>query len=505
MYASQVKIQIGNSFSDVVGASAELIKLLRYELSYPVSEPGQRAYPQDDGSVKLVYWDGYRRLMNRRGHFPSGLVPRAVRLLRKWGVAVSVADQRQVPPEPMPRWSLPPDFQLRPYQREACARGFGMTRGIFDSPPRSGKTCMMGEMCRLVADTTVITAPTVAIAKQTHEKLLELLIRHGHGWSEGRGEEEIQLLTGGPPKSQRARRQLLRAVVTVCTAKTAAEMSQTWWDRVRCLMVDERHHQAALATYGKINYLSRNAYYRWGYTGTNYRSDPREQVALEAFLGRVVASYSVQDMRDQGVIVPGSVRLLRVQTPPFSRAKDWEALYRRGVVQCGARNDVAASAARQLQEQGHKVLVLVSRIEHGRILESLIPGSRFVQGADGDDVSAAVRQLDAGELTCVIGSPVVGEGLDIPSADALVYVKGGQARVTHTQDVFRVLTGDGIKQRGVVIDFVDAHNPKLLEHAIARMKNYVSLGLQVTVDTAAPICADSRQLGLGPKGGLGIH
>lgn len=495
-------LHVNNARSVIEGLRAETFKLLSYELAYPVAEPGQRVYPQRDGSAaKVVYWDGYARLLKPNGSFPSGLVPRAVRLLRKWRTGVEIRDERKRPMEGVPRWSLPDSFTLRDYQLEACDKAEQMTRGVFDSPPRTGKTVMMAEMARRVADTTVITAPTVPIAKQTHESLLELLVRHGGGWSQKDADFEIQLLTGGPPKSQRARRHLNRAVITVCTADTAVAMSKEWWRKVLCLMVDERHHQAALKTYGQMNDLATGAFWRWGFTGTNFRSNPAEQVALEACLGRIVVSYSIGDMRQRGVLVPGRVRFMSCEAPPIGASVEFQKVYQRGVTRCDPRNATAAAAAAELQAAGRKVLVLVHRIEHGRRLESLIPGSRFVQAEDGDEVREVVAQLDRGELTCVIGSPVVGEGLDIPSADALIYAKGQKARVTHTQDTFRVLTAGGDKRDALIVDFVDRHNQKLLEHSIERMRNYHAMGLEVAIDNQGAPRSQSRQLGFGLDGG----
>jgi superfamily II DNA or RNA helicase len=372
-----------------------------------------------------------------------------------------------------------------------------LTRGVVDSPPRSGKTVMMAELVRQVADTTVITAPTVVIAQQTHEALVELLFAHGQGLSKKAKEEDFALLTGGPPKSFRARRKLNRAFVVVCTADTAAAMSKEWWRKVRCLMVDERHHQAALKTYGKINDKAVEAFWRWGFTGTNFRSNPAEQVALEACLGRVVARYSIQDMLDRGVLVPGRVEFRTFDSKTIPDSVKFDKAYPRGVVRCDERNTVVVDAALCLKDEGRRVLVLVRRIEHGERLEKLIPGSRFVQAKDKEAVRRAVRDLSEGTLRIVIGSPVVGEGLDMPGVDALVYAKGYKARVTHTQDTFRVLTGGGDKKDAVIVDFVDRHNVKLFDHSLIRMRNYLTMLLSVSIDNRVVNRPQSNQLGFG--------
>jgi superfamily II DNA or RNA helicase len=99
----------------------------------------------------------------------------------------------------------------------------------------------------------------------------------------------------------------------------------------------------------------------------------------------------------------------------------------------------------------------------------------------------------------VIGSPVVGEGLDVPSADALIYAKAGKAKVTHVQDTFRVLTGQPGKRPAVIIDFADRHNTKLIDHAVERMHHYLEMGL--TVDMGGPDPLQQQSQGFGPAGG----
>jgi superfamily II DNA or RNA helicase len=480
-----VQIHVGNASSRIEDLRLELVRLLRYELSYLVSEPGVRRHMQPDGSVKTAFWDGYERLMDKKGTFPSGLVPRVCRLLQKWGVGYQIQDHRVRPQEAFPKWTMPSDFALRDYQEAAVLKAEVWGRGVIDSPPRTGKTLMMAELVRRVAAKTVITAPTEPIVRQTYDKLLELFRRNEWTRQVRDCAADFYPLVGGPPKTPEAWEQVHRATVFVATADTAVAMPPGWWDDVVCLITDERHHQAA-KTYREINDLARNAYFRWGFTGTNYRSDPSEQVALECCLGRTVASYGIPEMVNRGVLIKGRVEFWPVEMHGLKTAKFADA-YRRGIVECEVRNQMVIHAATELQRAGRKVLILVHYIEHGDALAKRIHGSKFVQGEDGAEVRKAVSQLDTGELRCLIGSPVVGEGLDCPAADALIYAKGYKAKVTHTQDTFRVLTALPGKPEAVIVDFADRHNNHLIQHSVERMRNYQSMGLTVAVHDRLPL------------------
>jgi superfamily II DNA or RNA helicase len=483
-------LYVGNARSQFEKLPREVFALLRHELSFRAAEPSRRQVMGDDGQIRIVEWDGYTRLMNPRGQIPSGLVPRALRLLRKWQVPLSVQDIRERPEEQMPLWQLKSGFELRDYQIEDSARAVQWGRGVVDSPPRSGKTAMIAELLRQTALKTVVTAPTAPIARQTHARFVDLL----RDWTNGeRCPRDFYLLVGGPPKSAAELKAARAATVFVATADTAVSMPEHWWRTIQALVVDERHHQAS-KTYRRLNDLAVNAYYRWGFTGTNFRSRDGEQVALEACLGRIVARHSVQEMVERRVLVPGRVEFWPMQPQRGYKSARWPASYTNGIVECDPRNQLVALAADLLQRQGRRVLVLVHRIPHGKRLQALIPGSVFVESASAEAVGHALEDLNCGKRTCVIGSPVVGEGLDCPAADALIYAKGMMARVTHTQDMFRVLTACSDrpeKRDAVIIDFADRHNPQLLGHSVERLRTYRRNGLRVDVLPQLPV--DSRQ------------
>jgi len=486
-----VKIRVSNSRAVVSGLSPKLFALLRFELSHEIGQPGIRTSVQrKTGDVVARYWDGWTSLLLPSGVMPAGLLPRAYRLLAKWGTPPVIEDVRQRPDsDPMPLWSLPKGFVLRDYQMRAVEAALVTGRGVIDSPPRSGKTIIQAELLRRIVCRSIITAPTEAIASQTYDKLRELLLC----WSGlGPSYDDFYLLAGGAPTSQKARAALQRAMIVVATDASAVCMPPSFWDSIQCWISDERHHQAS-TTHRQINDLASNAFYRFGFTGTNYRSDTGEHVALEAPLGRTLISYSIADMVGRGVIVPARVEFWPIYRPGLMGAT-FKTAYADGIVTDELRNNAVVLAARLLRDQGRKVLVLVQQIRHGEILQSRIHGSEFVKGEDGAEVRAAVKRLDQGKIRVLIGSPVVGEGLDCPSADALVYAKGRRARVTHTQDTFRVLTADGIKRDAIIIDFADRHNTTLLDHTCDRARNYQLMGIHCTVLDRVPVDTSDQLL-----------
>ena len=173
-----------------------------------------------------------------------------------------------------------------------------------------------------------------------------------------------------------------------------------------------------------------------------------------------------------GRLVPAKIAMVRVHGPRIeSGGYD---LYRDGIVAHDQRNQTLTYAAKLLAHHGKRVLVLTKEVGHAHALAAEIPGAVAVDGTDNDNVDAQLQALAEGRVPVVVGTSVIGEGRDVPAADALVYAAGGKSRVKVTQDYFRVLTASPGKTVGIIVDAADAHSPKLSDHSAQRLQLYRS-------------------------------
>lgn len=460
-----------NSHARVSSPWPAVLDLLRYDL----------AYLSQDGFIPGhgVSNDGWVWLLREDGSLPAGLVPYAQRLCSKYGFPVKVADRARVrPPEELP---LHTGLQLRDYQRSLVEAALTRGRGVIDAPPRSGKTTMGAAIIDAQPHPTLWIAPTKAIVRQTAHALKRMLPL---------GPDGVVELMGGWPKEPKSEQgaardrfddevaRLFGATVVVTTSATACKMPQRFYDSRRQLVIDEQHHALDRGMFHEINERALNVYHRFGMTGTHFRSDERTEILMDAVLSEVVGRVSVRQLVDLGFLAPVDFAFVPIEGPKVGPSS-LDLAYRNGVLRHKTRNAWAVWAARALLAAGKRVIVLVKLIEHGEVLAELIPEATFVRGADGkfmtdDDVQAAISGFNAGSIRCLIGTSVLGEGIDLPAADALVYAKGGSASVTVTQDVFRVLTASPGKARAIVVDFADRHQDALLAQAQARGRIYAS-------------------------------
>lgn len=419
------------------------------------------------------FWDGWVRQVSEGGYFGSGLVPMVERVLRvHMGHQVNVIDRRQVPElDPNTRsFNLPPMWD---HQREAFNAFFQSGgRGVMDIPPRCGKTRIAVAIVMALGLPTLVVVPTKALVTQTVDSFREWFPEH-----------QVVGITGGKP-SMKKQRAVNRALVWVATPGTAAgprskaigkakppRQGMQGIETRRVLVVDEFHHSAA-KTWQAISMAARNAYYRLGLTGTHYRADGKD-LAMHAVLSRCIYAKTIGEMVAIGRLVPAKVAMIRVTGDVAGQGY---AVYADGVAGHDHRNALVAWAAQQLMAAGRRVLVLTKEVAHSRELAEAIGfGALQVDGAGQDSaaqVKAAVGALGVGHTRCVVGTSVIGEGVDAPTADALVYAAGGRSKVKHVQDYFRVLTAQDGKSSGLIVDFADNHNPKLMEAAAHRLGQY---------------------------------
>lgn len=410
-------------------------------------------------------WDGWTSLVSARGYFGTGLLPLVQRTLslRLGHTEVEIQDLRGRPPAPMGMPPIKP--QLYDFQEEAIQAWFDAGgRGVIDLPPRSGKTRIMIAAVARANTPALVVVPTVGLVEQTVARFLSL------GWPR----DGVVGLTGGRSKMNATmKRKLQRAQVWVMTPGTAAGSRKAGNPGIegirsrKMLVIDEFHHAAA-KTYRDISDAAVNAYYRMGCTGTHFRADGKD-LLMHSVLSRAVYSKSIEEMVALDRLVPGRVAMVRV---PWSAIGEGR-LYTQGVTDHADRNDLVIHAARLLIERGKRVLVLAKEVEHSMNLATWIgKGAVQVDGRDNSQVRPALDDLESGKVRCVVGTSVIGEGRDVPRADALVYAAGGRSKVKVVQDFFRCLTISEGKDRGIIIDMADTHHPRLTESAAQRLSIY---------------------------------
>jgi len=466
-----IYLSVENNRTSMTGADQYILGVLDRELCYPspiaLANQAGVALPGETG------WDGWIRLLHQPKTippwFPTGLLPHVVRHCTKHGYEHQIMDARERPLTDVPEPGV--KIPLRDYQEEAVRLAIRDCRGVLDMPPRSGKTRTMCEIQHQLHLNTIWIAPTDRIVTQTQRVLEGFFGQHYSTHLVGAKNEAP---AGG-------------SKVVVCTAATAARLSPEFYKTRQCVVVDEWHHAAA-PTYKAIFEHLDHCYYRYGMTGTFFRSG-EDELAMHALLSTTIFKITSTELLQRGYLVPSYVVFVPV---PGKKVRGVGTTFqtghgKHGIHEHAIRQQLAAHAALMLWRTGRKVLVLVGTKRQGRMLRdillALLPhtpeNAQFesVEFVSTDTVRKTQGEIlesfeGSEEVKVLIGTSILGEGVDLPTADALVYAKGEKAEVTLTQNMYRTCTAQPGKTNAVIVDFGDRHHRRLLEHSQARLKVY---------------------------------
>ena len=456
-----------NLWAEVEGPRSA-VKVVREALSYrPKGYIFNQAY-------KNGHWDGYTRLLRRDRSFPAGLVGYTCTALRAAGMELEVYDTRH---RPEPDQPLFPTDEYRPVvkldaQQEAAVSAalYSEGRGVIHHPVGSGKTVIMLEAIRRMQEPTVILVHRKDLLYQTAERALGMFGMDVGLVGDGRWEEGHRL--------------------TVATFQTIssrlrgydAEETRDWLRQFRAVHVDECHHVEA-ATYEAVMQELPNAYYRFGYSATPFRSgDKGTYLRVVGWTGPVIHHLPSKEGISGGRLVPAHVFIIPT---PGKRPIDLDYLtaYETGITRHGGRNGLIVKIALATRKLG-ATLILVERLEHGEGLAAAL-GVKFLSGeTPGYERNLAWETMRQGGADCLIASVIADEGLDIPNIEYLILGGGGKAPHRQVQRIGRGMRSVEGKANLTVFDFED-RGLYLGKHSRSRRKAYEREAAYVVAEITA--------------------
>lgn len=242
-------------------------------------------------------------------------------------------------------------------------------------------------------------------------------------------------------------------------------------------IVDEAHTAAVVIQ--RLGEHAAKAWYRFGVTATPWREDNQE-IRIEGTFGRKCIEISPTYLIERGYLVPPHI--FQVKIRHLESHGDYQDAYEKHITKCWERNWRIKQFAEALFASGRAVLILVERLAHGEMLESLIEDSVFVPGKDdgsgNEDITEEVENYRLEMLKrcgerrhILIATQWANVGVDEPGISALILAGSCQSSVTTFQQVGRVLRPAPGKDDAVIIDFMDEQED-LHAHALRRKRAY---------------------------------
>ena len=482
----RLKVELGPLIGRLAGSGAPLAEV---DAVTSFFVPGYKFSPK----FIAKKWDGRKHLFNRRNQtFPAGLWPRVHDVLDAHG-AVYELDDTTVPPGVGEQGDLlgssPERVPLRDYQARIVEDALARGRGIIQLATGGGKTLLAAHLIRRIGRPTFFFVHTLDLLYQSAGVLTrELGIEVG---LLGDGQANLRPVTVATIQTAaRAFEEAGSRSASVRKAKTETDgdepvpqerelnLDEATREQIRhaieaaeVTIFDECHHIPA-DTFYKVAMHAHEARWRFGLSATPWRDDQCD-LLLEAALGGKIAEINCSVLIRQGYLVAPVIRM--EAAPPLKmkvRGVRYPDCYQLAIVENQERNRVIAARARAWVGENRSVLILVSQVAHGRILQELLPEASFVFGALESEVRReCLRKLEQKLQPIMIATTLADEGLDIPSLGAVILAGGGKSQTKAYQRIGRALRPAPGKAEAFILDFFD-DVPYLREHSQARLRLY---------------------------------
>lgn len=345
-------------------------------------------------------------------------------------------------------WTIP---VLRWYQREALHRWEAASqRGVIALPTGSGKTVVALAAIAKLGVATLVLVPTRVLLDQW-VRTLSACWPHTIGRL---GDGDHQVLP-----------------ITVATYASAVMWAPRIGDRFGLVVIDEAHHVGAWCPSEILEMLVAPA--RLGLTAT----PPDNMRALTRHVGGVVYTKRPEELIGDGlapfVLETIPIALTRDERhryrehrarftavfAPFVRAApdtSWAEFVRAARQTKGGREALAAwrayrsliaypsgkrSALTELlaRHRGERALVFTSDNATAYAIARELLVTPITHEITRTERARALARFKTGEISVLVSSQVLDEGLDVPDADIAIVVGGSASRRRHVQRIGRVL------------------------------------------------------------------
>lgn len=382
----------------------------------------------------------------------TGLVPRIIPILKKYGIAYKLNDMR-VKPEHNFDLEIVNGFIPRNYQQNAFDNI--SSRAIFQGATGCGKTFIMALlMKKFGVKPIVVISPKASLAYQLKKEFegffgIEVGIVGGTDCI-------IKDITVGTPQSLKNQKTVLQ--------------------NAKALFIDEAHFEPANTIF-KDCLLANNAYYRVAVSATPWR-ESGDDLLLDAMFSKrnPKASITASMLIRAKVLVPCTINWVKADSG-CDWLGDYATTYSKAIIDNDIRNKKIVDLTIKNVNSGRPTLLLIGKIRHGnKLLNMLLKHygddttkfefknisydmhiAEFISGSDDlirrEAVFEAVRK---GVVKILIGSTIADEGLDIKNLSCLILAGGGKSSTRAFQRIGRVLRTCANKNDAVVYDFFDS-------------------------------------------------
>ena len=380
--------------------------------------------------------------------FPVGLIPRVKSLLNSKGYRVRIIDEREIKGvEINATWNE--KYQLRKYQQKALKKALKRNMGVLALPVGSGKTIIGLRLIYELNLSTLIIVHTKELLYQWADNIREVLgIEPGlvgdNNWDE---------------------RPVTVAMIQTLLSRGVDKLQKPY----AVLLFDECHRTSAAEKFYELG-ISLTQKLRFGLSATPWRRIRGEELKIEGIVGPIIYEIKAEDLIKEKFLAKPRFMIIEYESSMPPLAERYKELYEEIIMENKERNKAIVRIAYKLAKQGHRVLIDVKRIEHGKILIEMFKKKEIKAeflSSQSPNRWEIFEKFKNGEISVLI-STLLKEGVDIPEISAIILAGGGKSDIMTIQTIGRALRPKG-GSHAVIVDIKD-DDPLLFTHFIERQK-----------------------------------
>lgn len=464
-----IKDEINVKFEGLsVECRRKMIKALEFFV------PGAQYTPR----VRLGRWNGKMSFCDLAARSYLNLLDKLLPIVQSEGYDVEIEDLRQPSQSfeftevdensyshikwPIGHSKVGESVVLREHQVEVINSYLNNITGVNIAPTGAGKTIICSILSHKVQSygRSIVIVPSKDLVTQTEEDYKNFGL-------------DVGVFFGDRKEYGRTH--------TICTWQSIESLAKRskekdldidindFFENVVCVIVDEVHKAKADVLRKLLSSYLANAPIRWGLTGTMPEEDG-DKMSILACIGPMLGKINTKDLQDKGILAQLHVNVMQLQD--IGDVFDSYQSELKWLTTNQIRLKFIANELINISETGN-TLILVDRIETGKMLQSFIPDSIFVSGKmkskDRKEEYKEVQEVDGKIIIATYG--VASTGINIVRIFNIVLFEAGKSFVRVIQSIGRGIRVSADK------DFVNVYdicsNCKYSKkHLTARKKFY---------------------------------
>lgn len=454
--AQELLTQVMTYKNDIEAEKGQLF----YQMKLAKRHGNMKQFYATQGALKKLEANEYVCLY-RNNMFPTGLLNIALAALQELGTQFQFEDLRESPGQTaILRWQNAP-WEPRYYQNEMIKLGMDNGRGVFEAAVGTGKSLIMAYLIKLISCNSLVIVPSRGLSGQLHRD-----------FSEWFGAQNVELLD-----AQKIRKLKKPKAISIVTVQSLGSLVKTgefaeFAKHIDAVYVDEVHHAGASTYTGLLKDLE-HVYYRYGFSGTFLRND-NKTLEMWSFLSNVLYEFPAHRAISEGYLTPVTVYMHTMRGVPHIKYQtEYDNNY--------CANPALLQKVTEIVENNpnQQILILVNKkdkcglVIHEYLRSMGIDNSYISGDNDKDEINNTISAFNDKRIRILIGSSVIGEGIDVRSTDHLIMCQGGKSEITMVQAAGRVLRLYEGKTHAYIHDFRFEGTRYMIKHADEREEIYV--------------------------------